>query len=332
MKILITGATGFLGSVLMPDLVRRFGPERVTAFVLPGDGIPQTWSGENVRVVRGDIIDAEAVGRAVEGHSHVIHLAGFISYWKRDTERLMSVNRDGVRSIVEACLKWGVQRLVHVSSVGAIGFHADSTPADEQTPFNWPEDIVYMASKHEGQKVVEAAVHERGLPTVILNPASIMGPGDHQAETPHNQLYRSICRKRLFGSFAGGLAIVDVRDLAAITLKALDQGRAGEKYLIVGANLPYAEVIRKISACCGRRAFPFRIPAAIVAAAGGGLEFISHFTGKRPLLTASYGRLSGWFAYYANDKSRREFSHEYIPAERTIADGWDYYRTTFGAD
>ncbi len=330
MKILVTGATGFAGSVVMPELVRRFGAPALSAFVLPGDEVPRTWAGENVRIIRGDIADAAAVSRAVEGHSHVIHMAGFISYWKRDAERLMRVNRDGVRSVVEACLKWDVERLVHVSSVGAIGFRVDGTPADEETPFNWPEGIYYMSSKHEGQKVVEAAVRERGLRAIILNPASIMGPGDLNPETPHNRLYRSICVGRLFGSFAGGLAIVDVRDLAALVLKALDGGRIGEKYLAVGANLPYAEVIRRISRCCSRKAFPFRIPSPAVAAAGGMLEFISRFNKRRPLLTASYGRLSGWFAYYANGKSRREFSHDYIPVERTIADGWEHFRATFG--
>jgi len=332
MKFLVTGATGFVGSVVVPELVRRFGPSAVSAFVLPGDTIPGTWAAMDVRVFFGDIADAEAVSRAVAGHDRVIHLAGFISYWKRDAGLLMRVNRDGVRSVVDACLKWGVERLVHISSVGAIGFHRDGTPADEETPFNWPDDILYMTSKHEGQKLVERAARERGLPAVILNPASIMGPGDYKPGTPHNRLYRSICRKRLFGSFSGGLAIVDVRDLAALILKALDGGRCGEKYLAVGANLPYAEVIRMISRCCGRRAFPFRIPGPVVTAAGGVLEGLSRFTGRRPLLTASYGKLSGWFAYYANDKSRREFGHEYIQVERTIEDGWAYYRAAFGAD
>jgi nucleoside-diphosphate-sugar epimerase len=330
MKILVTGATGFVGSVLIPELIRRFGSANVSAFVLPGDTIPGTWSADHVRVIRGDIADPGTVSDAIAGHARVIHLAGYISYWKRDKDRLMRVNRDGAAAVVEACLTRGVERLVHVSTVGAIGFHKDGTPADEETPYNWPEDIGYMASKHEGQKIVERAARKAGLPAIILNPASIMGPGDHQATTPHNRLYRSICRGRLFGSFSGGLAIVDVRDLAALILKALDQGIPGEKYLAVGANLAYAEVIRMISRCCGRRAFPFRIPAGVVTAAGGALELVSAFTGRRPLLTASYGRLSGWFAYYANDKSRREFAHEYIPAERTIADGWAYYRAAFG--
>ena len=120
-----------------------------------------------------------------------------------------------------------------------------------------------MTTKYEGQKVVEEAVRAAGLPAVILNPASIMGPGDHDPATPHNQLYRSICCGRLFGSFSGGLAVVDVRDLTAIILKSLSRGRVGEKYLVVGANLRYPDVIKRISRACGRRALPFPIPAPL---------------------------------------------------------------------
>ena len=329
MRILITGATGFVGAVLVPELVRRFGAASLTAFALPGDRLPDSWAGAGVAVVRGDIADAGAVSDAVRGRDVVLHLAGLISYWKRDRERLMRVNRDGARAVAEACLTWKVGRLVHISSVGAIGFHKDGTLADEETPYNWPDNLPYMVSKHEGQIVVEEAVRTRGLPAVILNPASIMGPGDHVPTTPHNRLYRSICRGRLFGSFSGGLAVVDVRDLAALILKAMDHGRIGEKYLAVGANLTYPDVIRAVARSCGTRAFPFKNPALLIAAAGGILETASAVTKRRPLLTAAYGRLSGWKAYYSNEKSRRELGHEYIPVEATIADGWAYYRDHF---
>lgn len=327
MKILVTGATGFVGAVLMPRLVERYGAAAVDAFVLPGDAIPETWRGLGVRTFSGDIADAGAVRAAVGGHGQVVHMAGFISYWKGDEARLRAVNEDGAAAVVEACVAERVERLVHVSSVGAVGFLADGTPAGETAPYNWPADILYMASKRRGQDIVERAVRERGLRAVILNPASIMGPGDHDPATPHNRLYRMICSGTQIGSFAGGLAIVDVRDLAGIILEALEgRGRDGESYLVVGANLPYPEVVRRIARACGRRAFPIRMPAPLVTAAGHVLELTARLTGRRPLITAAYGRLSGWTAYYDNAKSRRDFGHAYIDADRTIADGWAYFR------
>jgi len=331
MKVLVTGATGFVGAVLMPELIGRYGIKAVSAFVLPGDTIPATWREAGVRTFEGDIADAAAVRAAYGGHSHDDHLAGFISYWKGEEERLRKVNEDGARAMVEASLAAGVERLIHVSSVGAIGFHGSGQPADETTPFNWPEDILYMASKRRGQDIVELAVRERGLKAVILNPASIMGPGDHNPSTPHNELYRRISRGPQFGSFAGGLAIVDVRDLVSIILKALEgRGRDGEGYLIVGANLSYRDAVRRISRACGQRAYPFPVPAPLLTLAGHFLERASRRTGRRPLLTAAYGRLSGWTAYYDNAKSRREFGHSYIDVEKTVRDGWEYYRDTFG--
>ena len=334
MKVLVTGATGFVGAVLVPELVRRYGAGAVDAFVLPGEAPPVSWRDAGVKTFAGDIADEAAVRAAVEGHGHVVHLAGYISYWKGDEERLRRVNEDGVRAVVDASLAAGVERLVHVSSVGAVGFREDGRPADEATPFNWPADILYMVSKRRGQDIVERAIRERGLRAVILNPASIMGPGDHNPATPHNALYRRISRRTQLGSFSGGLAIVDVRDLVAVILKALEgRGRDGESYLVVGANLSYRDVVRRIARACDRRAFPFPVPAPLLTAAGRLLERRSRRSGRAPLLTAAYGRLSGWTAHYDNAKSRREFGHVYIDPDRTISDGWAYFqervRSTF---
>jgi dihydroflavonol-4-reductase len=327
MTVLVTGATGFVGSVLMPELIRRYGARSVDAFVLPGDAIPESWRDAGVRTFAGDIADGAAVRAAVAGHRVVVHLAGLISYAKGDGERLRRVNEDGVRAVVEACVAAGVGRLVHVSSVGAIGFREDGSPADETVPFNWPEDFLYMVSKRRGQDIVERAVRERGLRAVILNPASIMGPGDRDPATPHNALYRRISGRTQIGSFSGGLAVVDVRDLVAVILKAIEgRGRDGESYLVVGANLAYSDVIRRIARAAGRRALPFPIPAPLLAAAGRFLERRSRRTGRPPLLTEAYGRLSGWTAYYDNAKSRREFDHAYIDADTTIADGLACFR------
>lgn len=334
MKLLVTGGTGFAGNVLLDLLPRKVRYSKLTVFVLPGDPGQSNILNkkiQNIDIVHGDIANPKEVDRAIEGHTHVVHLAGLISYWKREREALTRVNQIGVENVVNACVRQSVRRLVHISSVGAIGFFRDGRLADEDKEFNWPEGFPYMASKHAGQQVVERGVRERGLQAIILNPASLMGPGDPIFSTPHNQLYNSIRNKTLFGCFGGGLAITDVRDLAQIIIKALTAGRIGEKYLIVGSNVEYTEVVKTIAAFFHRKVYPFRVPSFILAAAGKGMELLSGLTGKRPLLTYSYGRLSGWYSYYSNRKSRETFEHEYLPFEKTIADGCRYFREQYGS-
>ncbi|MFZ2054043.1 MAG: NAD-dependent epimerase/dehydratase family protein [Candidatus Aminicenantales bacterium] len=331
MRILVTGATGFVGSVLVPRLIQRYGPDSIAAYVLPGERIPASWNHEKIPVIRGDITERDRLLQAMQGRSHVIHLAGIISYWRRDFGRLMQVNYEGTRAVVNACLQAKVTRLVHISSVGAIGLKKRGEPINESTAFNWPPIFHYMMSKYLGQQIVEKAVRTKGLNAVIFNLASVMGPGDFILQTPHNQLYDRVYRGRMIGSFSGGLGVVDVRDVAALISKGLDRGAAGERYLLVGANLRYPDVLRLIGKYARRRVYPFPVPGALLSAAGLSLELVSFLTRKRPLLTYAYGRLSGWTTFYSGEKSRRDFAHEYIPVEETIRDSCRFFEKTFMA-
>jgi len=329
MKILVTGATGFVGSVLLPELARRVGRQALTALVLPDDPLYAVWRHKDIRTVWGDVRQAEVVEEACRGQSHVIHLAAFISYCRRDKAKLLAVNGDGTANVVRACLKRGVKRLVHISSEGAVGIHRDGRPADETTPFNWPRYFYYMTSKLRGQQEVEEAVRQRGLEAVILNPAAIMGPGDPNENMPHNRLYRMASRGTLVGSLAGGLSVVDVRDVTAIILKALEAGRSGERYLLVGHNVTYQHTVRTLGRVAGQKTIPVRIPSLALEAAGILLESLRGLTGQPPLVTRSYGRLSGWKIYHSNEKSVREFNHSYFDLETTLRDGYAYYKKTY---
>lgn len=328
-KILITGATGFVGSVLIPQLTNKYDVKNISVFILPEEKIPDSWGDKNLTTIRGNIIDKESVINACRDHTHVIHLAGLISYRKRDKSRLENVNVQGVANIVDACLKHRIQKLIHISSVGAIGFYKKGQYASEDTPFNWPTGFVYMDTKHRGQLIVENAARTKNLPATILNPASIMGPGDPDINTPHNQLYKSIYNNHFFGSFSGGLAIVDVRDLTSIILKSIQKEARGEKYLIVGANTTYQKIIKTIGKYAGKKVYPLRLPSFLVTTGGLILESVSLLTGKKPLLTKAYGKLSGWNTYYSNEKSKKEFSHKYFNIEKTIHDSCIYFEKTF---
>lgn len=330
MKILVTGATGFVGNVLLRALPKSFPEAQISVFVLPDDPFKHSLSEQKgLCALEGDITDGEDVSNAVQGHTHVIHLAGLISYSQKDKKTLIDVNATGVQNIVDACLKHRVLKLIQISSVGACGFYKDGRLADEETSFNWPGNFHYMVSKHEGQKIGERACKEQGLPTVILLPASIMGPGDPNIETPHNKLYDRIYKKGLLGCFSGGLAVVDVRDLVDIILKALKSHIRCDKYLVVGANVKYSDVVKAIAKHANKKIYPFPVPAFLLSVGGGFLEFVGKFTKRKPLLTYAYGKLSGWTVYYSNEKSKREFDHEYRPFEKTIADSCRYFEDNF---
>jgi dihydroflavonol-4-reductase len=328
-NILVTGASGFVGRHLVGRMLAARPWDTISVLLLPDETLPEPFVGK-VEILRGDVRDAESVRNAVRGKNIVFHMAGFISYWVLDAGMMEAVNVGGVRAIVAACVEFKVKRLVHVSSVGAVGFNLDGKPADEETPFNWPESFGYMTTKRDGQKVVKDAVRDRGLDAVIVNPASVMGPGDPSAKSEHNRLYASMYKgDTFFGTLGGGLAVVDVRDLAETILVAADKGRAGEVYLCVGANATYTQVLELMAMSAGKRLVPFAVPSLALTAVGWSAELFSRLTRKRPFITAAYGRLSGWTAYYSGEKSRRELGVTYRPLEETIADGCEYFERVY---
>jgi dihydroflavonol-4-reductase len=298
----------------------------VRAFALPGETVPTAIS-TRIELMHGDLRDRQSVLDAVRDMDLVFHLAGAISYRVRDEQLLRAVNAEGAAIVAQACADSGVRRLVHVSSVGAIGFLKDGSPATEETVFNWPEDFHYMTTKRDGQEAVLATGRQRGLEVVVINPASIMGPGDPGARTPHNSLYGLALRSRLIpGTFAGGLAIVDVRDVAELLIRAALHGVPGRKYLAVGANVPYSRVVELLAKETGVGFWPLAAPPGLLALAGDILEKLAGTKGAAPLLTGAYGRLSGWKAYYSAERSERELGMRYRTLEETVREGLAYYR------
>lgn len=329
-KILVTGATGFLGNVFIPLLLESplAAEARVSVFALPGERMPAHFPGK-VEVLRGDLRDRSSVDAAVAGSELVFHIAGAISYRNSDAHFLKTVNVDGASNLALSCAEQGVRRLVHVSSVGAIGFNPDGSLADEETAFNWPEDFHYMTTKRAGQEAVLKIGRERGLEVVVVNPASILGPGDPNPRTPMNSLYAMVMKHPLLpGTFSGGLALVDVRDVAALLLLAAERGRPGRKYLAVGANVSYHRAIEVMMQAAGKGFLPISAPTRMLALAGSLMEMIAERNGSHPLLTGSYGRLSGWSAFYSAERSRTELGMRYRSLEESMRDGLEYFKST----
>lgn len=330
MRILVTGAGGFLGSVLVPQLVERYCAHSVRLLTLPGERLPaeEPWLG--LDNIAGDVRQPGVVLSAVDGCELVLHLAGLISYRMKDRNRLLDVNAGGAANVARACVATGVRRMVHVSSTGAIGFRCDRVLSDEATPYNWPAAFHYMSSKRAGQEAVRQVAAEHGLDVVILNPAAIMGPGDRNPSSAHNRLYRMVRRSRVMPTFTGGLAVVDVRDVADAILRAVEMPPDTGPFVLAGANIRYGRVLRAIASGFGRRISLVPVPAAVAAGVGLLFDGLSFLLPAVPL-TYAYGRMSGWHCYYDGSRALGLLGHGYRSLERTVADGCRYHVDSFPA-
>lgn len=322
MRILVTGATGFVGSVLLPKLAERFGASALRLFVLPAETLPADGPCQSVEVRRGDIGNAGDVADAVRGCDFVLHLAGLISYRRCDRSRLYRVNSSGAANVARACAQAGTRRLVHVSSTGATGFRRDRQAATEATPFNWPSEFHYMTSKRAGQEVVRRIADASGLDVITVSPAAIMGPGDVNPSTPHNRLYAMARSAKVLPTFTGGLSVVDVRDVADAVLRAMEAEPEPEPFLMAGANRRYSDVLRQIAAGFGR-SVPL-VPVPAVLAAGVGLACEAARLPDAPV-TYTYGRMSGWHCYHDGSRGRDLLGRDYRRFEDTVRDGCRFF-------
>ena len=306
MPVFLTGATGFLGRHLV-SLLREHG-ERVRALVRP-----ETDAGELARlgvdVVRGGLLDREAVRTGAEGCERVFHLAGVVSHERRSHPPLQQINVEAVRSVLGA-IEHG-PRIVHVSSVTAIGpAPAPDRPADKHQQFPpWAIRFPYAASKHAGELVaLEAAAG--GADVVVANPGFLIGPGDvYAVSTWHVQRY---LQGTLRVHVPGGLSNVDARDVAAGLVSLAERGRAGERYILTSreGNLSHADFFRRLGDVTGVRRRMIGVPAR-VAAVGTTLV-------PWPIKPGEARAAANWW-YYDPAKAETELGFTTRPLDETIA-------------
>ncbi len=257
--ILVTGATGHLGNVLVRKLLNR--GERVRALVLPGESL-HALNGLMVEVVVGNILDRELVDRAVQGVNTVYHLAGIISILPGSDEIMKKVNVSGVLNVAEASLKAGVKRLVHVSSIHAFRREPHGITIDENTPLAPDSDAgAYDRTKAEGALAVLDLV-DRGLDAVIACPTGIIGPHDYQKSEMGNAVV-NFAAKKLHFLVKGAFDFVDVRDVAEGLILAAEKGRAGETYILSGTRVTLEQIWQIAQTTAGshspRIVLPFKL-------------------------------------------------------------------------
>lgn len=235
--ILVTGATGHVGNVLVRELLAQ--EQHVRAMVLPNDNCASL-EGLDVERVTGNVLDPASLDRAMEGVDVVYHLAGIISILPGAETLMRRVNVDGVRNTAQAALRAGA-RMVHTSSIHAFKRMPHGICIDEHIPFA-PDSPAgaYDRTKAEGTLAVLETV-EHGLDAVIACPTGIIGPYDY-LDSEMGNVIRNFAQKKLHFLVKGAYDFVDVRDVAKGLIQAADRGRTGETYILSGARIEIAQI------------------------------------------------------------------------------------------
>lgn len=321
--ILVTGATGFIGSHVVRALVER--GERPRCLVRP-TARREVLGDLDVEWVEGDLTDPESLVRAVRGCDLLFHVAAEYRLWSPRPRDLYRVNVGGTEALLRAACDAGVKRIVYTSSVGALGLPRDGSPGTETTPVRL-RDMVghYKRSKFLAEAAVMRWV-ERGAPIVLVHPSTPIGPGDHKP-TPTGQIIVDFLNRRMPAYVDTGLNLVAVEDVAIGHLLAMVKGRIGERYVLGNANLTLRELLERLAAITGLPAPRVRIPWEVAWVIGAIDTLIEGSLLRRPPRVPLEGvRMARKKMFFSAEKAVRELGLPQTPIESALERAVGWYR------
>jgi dihydroflavonol-4-reductase len=320
MKTLVTGATGFLGSHVARQLAGRGTQVRV--LMRPSSDTRAIESLEAERFI-GDLRDLASLDRALAGVTRVFHVAADYRLWARNPQEIYESNVTGTRNLLEASRRAGVEKFVYTSTVATIAVPRKEGLPDESTQSSVEEMIGhYKRSKFEAEQCAMRAA-EAGLPVVIVNPTTPVGPGDWKP-TPTGKIVVDFLNGRMPGYVETGLNFVPVEDCAAGHLLASERGQVGERYILGGRNLTLKEVLDMLAAISGLRAPRWKFPHAVAYVAAGVDAVISSVMGREPQIPLEGVRMARHKMFVDASKATREIGFTPGPIEGALerAVGW----------
>jgi dihydroflavonol-4-reductase len=321
---LITGASGFVGSAVLRQLLEA--GHDVRALVRPSSDLTLL-EGLPVEIVAGDLLDRASLDRAVAGCEALFHVAADYRLWSPRPEEIYEANVTGTRNIMLAAVEAGVSRIVYTSSVAALGLNPDGVPADEDTPVGLDDMIGdYKRSKFLAEAEVRELVAEFGLPAVIVNPSAPVGPRDIKP-TPTGRMIVQAAAGRIPAYVDTGLNVVHVDDVAIGHLLAFERGRVGERYILGGANMVLREILIEIAAITGRSPPRVRLPHNLVLPVAFVAETVAWVVRRgEPMITVDSVRMAKKLMYFSNEKARRELGFETRPPRAALEDAVSWFR------
>jgi dihydroflavonol-4-reductase len=283
-------------------------------------------AGLDVEVAEGELGDAAALARAASGCRFVMHVAADYRIWVPDEDAMLRANVEGTRAMMRAALAAGAERVVHCSSVAALGLTADGTPADEATPVSEAGIVgIYKKSKFRAEQAVLAMVRDEGLPAVIVNPAAPIGPRDIKP-TPTGRMVADAASGKVPAYIDTGLCVVHVDDVAEGHVLALERGRIGERYILGGDNLLLRDLLGLVARTAGRSPPRIKLPAPLLWPVALACEALAGTAGIDPLVTRDHLRMARKRMFFSHAKAARELGFAPRPAAAAIADAVTWFR------
>jgi len=324
MTTLITGATGFVGSGVLRQLLKA--GHTVRAMLRPRSD-RRNIEGLPVEVTIGDLADRASLDRAVSGCTALFHVAADYRLWVPNPTEIYDANVTGTRNIMLAAAEAGVERIVYTSSVAALGPTTNGKPADETTPVSIDGMIGhYKRSKFLAEAEVRRLAEEAGLPVVIVNPSTPAGPRDIKP-TPTGRMIVRAASGRIPAYVDTGLNLVHVDDVAIGHLLAFEKGKVGERYVLGGRNMTLREILEVIAGIVGRPPPRIRLGHNVVMPIAYAAEAWSRLTGGgEPLITVDGVRLARKCMYFSWEKARHELGFNPRPAYEALRDAVDWFR------
>lgn len=311
--ILVTGGTGLVGSYLLKKLSAT--GESIRAIKRANSPLSLVEHLDHIEWVEADLLDIMALTKAFDGVKKVYHSAAFISFNPKDRQQMLAVNVEGTANIVNLCLAHQVEKLIHFSSIAALGRTEEQSHINEESSWqNSPLNSQYAISKFKGECEVWRGIEE-GLQAAILNPSVIMGSG-----------YWHVGSNKFFQKVNNGLSLypkgasgfVDVRDVAEIAIQLMNSSIHTERFIINGANLNYQSFLSLVAEALGKKA-PTRAASTLLAEIAWRMDWLrSKIIGGNPLLTKETARNSSHSFQYDNQKIKKALGFEFRRIEETI--------------
>lgn len=320
MRAFVTGAGGFVGANLVRDLLANEWSVRALVRSTP----VLTLAGLNVELVSGDLF-APSLEEAMRGCDALFHVAAHYSLWRRDRDAILRSNVEGTRNVLRAAKAAGVRRVVHTSSVAAIGVrHGGAADETHQSPI---AELIgaYKQSKLLAEREALRAASE-GLDVVVVNPSTPIGPWDAKP-TPTGDVILRFLRGKMPGYVDTGLNLIDVRDVAAGHRLAFEKGRTGERYILGNENLSLRALLQQLAELTGKAAPRLRIPLAVPLAVAAIDELVLGRLGKKPELAFDGVRMAKEQMYYDPSKAVRELGLPQNPVRDALRDAIAWFTT-----